>query len=209
MQVAQCGVVIAAVTSTTVLSSSGWCQVSPNNGITSSCPSGGTTTGKPGTHAAGDAGVYVTASRRWFKRTDGAVENTTAMPVTHTVTVKRSETTEVKGEIIDGTLTTYLNQFHGFTTSTVSWELSQKVGPTTLLRTPRVVWSGDSSCWMLTPRMLAAADLTWHAVGAVSELTLSPGTLELEIQGSTGWSSLNSYGADLEACQAVAPASHE
>ena len=100
------GAVTAAVTSTTVLSvvPAGAVQESPNNGINFELPQRWNDNYKPGTRCTpqGTRGVYVTASRRWFKQTDGAsVENTTdtAMPVTHTVTVKRSETTEVKGEI--------------------------------------------------------------------------------------------------------------
>ena len=181
------GAVTAAVTSTTVLSvvPAGAVQESPNNGINFELPQRWNDNYKPGTRCTpqGTRGVYVTASRRWFKQTDGAsVENTTdtAMPVTHTVTVKRSETTEVKGEIkADGTLTTYLNQSYGFDyinrcrgSCRRRWDL------TTLLRTPRVVWSGDSSCWMLTPRMLAAELISpgTRSGSRSLELTLSPGT---------------------------------
>ena len=145
------GTVTAAVALTTVLSAVPAAAVEEpsNSGINFELPQRWNDNYKPGTRCTpqGTRGVYVTASRRWFKQTDGAsVENTTdtVLPVTHTVTVKRSETTEVKAEIkADGTLATYLNQSYGFDyIDTVSWELSQKVGPYNLAPHThgRLVW---------------------------------------------------------------------
>lgn len=146
---------------------------SSNSGIDFELPQRWNDDYKPGTRCTpqGTRGVYVTASRRWFKQTDGAsVENTTdvALPVTHTVTVKRSETTEVKAEIkADGTLATYLNQSYGFDyIDTVSWELSQKVGPYNLAPHThgRLVW-GFIMLDVDAQNVSCGADLTWHAVG--------------------------------------------
>jgi hypothetical protein len=191
------GAVTAAVASTTVLSAvpAGAVQESPNNGINFELPQRWNDNYKPGTRCTpqGTRGVYVTASRRWFKQTDGAsVENTTdtAMPVTHTVTVKRSETTEVKGEIkADGTLTTYLNQSYGFDyINTVSWELSQKVGPYDLAphTQGRLVW-GFIMLDVDAQNVSCGADLTWHAVGKpFSGTNPESRYAELRSEGSIG-----------------------
>ena len=169
------GTVTAAVALTTVLSAVPAAAVEEpsNSGINFELPQRWNDDYKPATRCTpqGTRGVYVTASRRWFKQTDGAsVENTTdtVLPVTHTVTVKRSETTEVKAEIkADGTLATYLNQSYGFDyIDTVSWELSQKVGPYNLAPHThgRLVW-GFIMLDVDAQNVSCGADLTWPAVG--------------------------------------------
>ncbi|MSS45190.1 hypothetical protein FYJ43_03820 [Cutibacterium sp. WCA-380-WT-3A] len=169
------GGVTAAVALTTVLSAAPAHAVdeSSSTGINFELPQRWNDDYKPGTRCTpqGTRGVYVTASRRWFKQTDGAsVENSTnaTVPVTHTVTVKRSETTEVKAEIkAEGTLATYLNQSYGFDyVDAVSWELSQKVGPYDLAphTQGRLVW-GFVMLDVDAQNVTCGADLTWHAVG--------------------------------------------
>jgi len=169
------GTVTAAVALTTVLSAVPAAAVEEpsNSGINFELPQRWNDAYKPGTRGTpqGTRGVYVTASRRWFKQTDGAsVEYTTdtVLPVTHTVTVKRSETTEVKAEIkADGTLATYLNQSYGFDyIDPVSWELSQKVGPYNLAPHThgRLVW-GFIMLDVDAQNVSCGADLPWHAVG--------------------------------------------
>ena len=91
---------------------------------------------KPGTHCAtpGAQGTYVTAERMWFKQTDAASvanRNDYTVPVSHTVTDKRTQTTEVSVSVKPiGGIEKYMSNTFGFNfVHEIHWSLGQKIGP--------------------------------------------------------------------------------
>jgi len=114
----------------------------------------------------GENGTYVEATRHWFKQTDAASVanfNDEPVPVTHTVTQKRTETTEVSASAKDkGELAKFVSNAFGFTyVNQIYWKFKQVVGPYTLppQTQGRLVWGFS----MLDTDN---QDVTWHAVGA-------------------------------------------
>ena len=91
---------------------------------------------QPGTYCSspGIGGVYMDATRRWFKQTDAASvanRNDESVPVTHSVTTVRRQTTETSAKVkAEGELAKYLTQQYGFSyVYEVYWKLNQVVGP--------------------------------------------------------------------------------
>ncbi|WP_293767802.1 hypothetical protein [uncultured Corynebacterium sp.] len=91
---------------------------------------------QPGTHCAspGARGTYVTAERVWFNQTDAASvanRNGESVPVTHKVTDKRTQTTEVSLTVTpQGGIEKYLSNAFGFNyVHEVHWSVGETVGP--------------------------------------------------------------------------------
>ncbi|GAB3942895.1 hypothetical protein [Corynebacterium tapiri] len=128
---------------------------------------------QPGTHCStpGQNGVYMNATRRWFKQTDAASvanRNDHDVPVTHTVTEKRVQTTEVSGTIkAKGELAKYLTQQYGFSyVHEQYWKLDQVVGPYTLPanRQGKLVW-GFTMLDSDNQDVRCSSDQQWVPVG--------------------------------------------
>lgn len=120
----------------------------------------------------GENGTYVEATRHWFKQTDAASVanfNDEPVPVTHTVTQKRTETTEVSASAKDkGELAKFVSNAFGFTyVNQIYWKFKQVVGPYTLppQTQGRLVW-GFSMLDTDNQDVTCGEDQTWHAVGA-------------------------------------------
>lgn len=128
----------------------------------------------PGSHCAtpGANGTYVEATRHWFKQTDAASVanfNDEPIPVTHTVTQKRTQTTEVSASAKDkGELAKFVSNAFGFTyVNQIYWKFKQIVGPYMLppQTQGRLVW-GFSMLDTDNQDVTCGEDQTWHAVGA-------------------------------------------
>lgn len=128
---------------------------------------------KPGTECAtpGEAGVWVSAKRRWFKQTDAASvanRNEESIPVSHSVTNKRTQTLEVSGQAKgEGDLAKYATNAFGFNyVHQVHWSLEQTVGPYELPsgRQGKLVW-GFTILDTDNQNVECGVDQVWHSQG--------------------------------------------
>ncbi|WP_426717935.1 hypothetical protein [Corynebacterium auriscanis] len=138
---------------------------------------------KPYTECAtpGSAAKYVSAQHRWFKQTDAAtVGNNTeeAVPVTHKVTNKRVQTTEVSATVTpDGELAKLLNSAYGFNyVYQAFWKLTETVGPYTLQphQQGRLVWGFTILDADVQP-VKCTEDLQWAPTGATYKVSVPEG----------------------------------
>lgn len=128
---------------------------------------------RPESHCAtpGLNGTYVTATRRWFKQTDAASvanRNAEAVPVKHTITDARTQTTEVSGKAkAEGELAKYLTETFGFSyVYEVHWSVNQVVGPYQLPpnREGKLMW-GFTMLDTDNQDVHCGEDQLWHATG--------------------------------------------
>ena len=129
---------------------------------------------QPGSYCSspGLGGVYMDATRRWFKQTDAASvanRNDYTVPVKHTVTEMRRQTIETgmnfKGK---GDLAKYLTMQYGFNyVHEIYWKASQIVGPYQLPanKQGKLVW-GFTMLDSRNQQVRCSEDHVWQPVGA-------------------------------------------
>ncbi|MDK8845199.1 hypothetical protein QP888_01460 [Corynebacterium sp. MSK297] len=151
----------------------------------------------PGTHCAtpGENSTYVTAKRRWFKQTDAAsVANHTAepVPVKHTVSKARTETTEVSASVRgEGDLAKILTKTYGFNyVNEQHWKINQVVGPYTLPAKSKgkLVW-GFTMLDTDGQDVRCNRDQVWETVGKPYSATVPEARYsELRLEDAPDWS---------------------